>query len=152
MDRLSGYRPLPVLAASLCFAEFCLEEGEEEEEEEEEGDDAVLSLLQFESRHSLALSRPGSFLQPKSGRRMLSMKKLVVLWACCAAWWGSRTAGDGRFGDSDMLSSSVESRPPGSFCSSITGDGPNPAGRTPLVAALSGPGAASRAEQTRASG
>lgn len=49
------------------------------------------------------------------------MKKLVVLWACWAAWWGKTRGGEGRFGDRDMLSSSVESRPLfGSFCSSIT--------------------------------
>lgn len=52
------------------------------------------------------------------------MKKFVVLWACWAAWWGKIIGGDGRFGDRDMLSSSVESRPLlGSFCSSIAGDG-----------------------------
>lgn len=51
------------------------------------------------------------------------MKKFVVLWACWAAWWGKIIAGDGRFGDRDMLSSSVVSRPLlGSFCSSIAGD------------------------------
>lgn len=55
---------------------------------------------------------------------MLSMKKFVVLWACCAPWWGRIIGGDGRFGDSDMLSSSVESRPLlGSLCSSIAGGG-----------------------------
>ena len=49
------------------------------------------------------------------------MKKLVVLWACWAAWWGKIMGGDGRFGDRDMLSSSVESRPLlGSFCSSMS--------------------------------
>lgn len=63
------------------------------------------------------------------------MKKFVVLWACCAAWWGKIMGGDGRFGDRDMLSSSVESRPLlGSFCSSIAGKcRPSPR-QTPLVA------------------
>lgn len=52
------------------------------------------------------------------------MKKFVVLWACWAAWCGRIRGGDGRFGDRDMLSSSVESRLLlGSFCSSIAGDG-----------------------------
>lgn len=52
------------------------------------------------------------------------MKKFVVLWACWAPWWGKIMGGDGRFGERDMLSSSVESRPLlGSFCSSIAGDG-----------------------------
>lgn len=52
------------------------------------------------------------------------MKKFVVLWACWAPWWGKIMGGDGRFGDRDMLSSSVESRLLlGSFCSSIAGDG-----------------------------
>lgn len=57
-EGLSAYLPVPLLAASPCLDEFCLDEGEEdmddveeEEEEEEEGDDEVLSLLQFESRH-----------------------------------------------------------------------------------------------------
>ena len=50
------------------------------------------------------------------------MKKFVVLWACWAAWWGRIMGGEGRLGDRDMLSSSVESRLPlGSFCSSIAG-------------------------------
>lgn len=68
----------------------------------EDAEDEVLSLLQFESWDSVpgrlgllntgwtrsrvdvcALSRaPFSFLQPKSGRKILSIKKLVVLWAC----------------------------------------------------------------------
>lgn len=88
------------------------DEEEDEEEEEEDGDEEVLSLLQFESRHrvppcgvvvgcgggGLELSRPGVWLrsrqpdslrQPKSGRRMLSMKKFVVRWCACWApgWW-----------------------------------------------------------------
>lgn len=59
MEGLSAYLPVPLPAASPCFDEFCLDEGEEdtddeeEEEEEEEGDDEVLSLLQFESRQRL---------------------------------------------------------------------------------------------------
>lgn len=55
-EGLSAYLPVPLLAGSPCFDEFCLEEGEEDmddEEDEEEGDDEVLSLLQFESRQRL---------------------------------------------------------------------------------------------------
>lgn len=55
-EGLSAYLPVPLLAGSPCFDEFCLDEGEEDmddEEEEEEGDDEVLSLLQFESRQRL---------------------------------------------------------------------------------------------------
>lgn len=50
----------------------------------------------------------------------MSIKKLVVLWACWAAWWGRSRGGDGRLGDRDILSSSVESLPLlASFCASI---------------------------------
>lgn len=54
-DGLSAYLPLPLLAASPAFDEFCLDEGEEDvdDEDEEEGDEEVLSLLQLESRHRL---------------------------------------------------------------------------------------------------
>lgn len=57
-EGLSAYLPVPLLAASPCFDEFCLDEGDEDvddddEEEEEEGDDEVLSLLQLESRQRL---------------------------------------------------------------------------------------------------
>lgn len=71
-EGLSAYLPVPLPAASPCFDEFCLDDGdedvddEEEEEEEEEGEDEVLSLLQLESRHTgslapsgLTFSRPG---------------------------------------------------------------------------------------------
>lgn len=104
-EGLSAYLAVPLPAGSPCFDEFCLDEGEEDvdDEEEEEGEEEeVLSLLQLESRQRLPawgglatsgltfslpgvwpLSRqPASFLQPKSGRRMLSMKKFVVLWPC----------------------------------------------------------------------
>ncbi len=118
---------------STSFAEVCFEDGEEDEDEE------VLSLLQFESWQRLLLCDglitigltfslpevcarsllPRSFLQPKSGLRILSMKKFVVLWACCAAWWG-KIGGDGILGESETLSDSVESRLFWSFCSSMT--------------------------------
>ena len=69
-DGLSAYLPLPFPAASPCFDEFCLDEGDEdvdddEEEDEEEGDDEVLSLLQFESRQRLPVCAGG--LAPCSG-------------------------------------------------------------------------------------
>lgn len=96
----SPYLAVVVPFPSTSFAEVCFEDGEEDEDEE------VLSLLQFESWQRLLLCDgliaigltfslpevcarsllPRSFLQPKSGLRILSMKKFVVLWACCAAW------------------------------------------------------------------
>lgn len=64
----------------------------------EEADDETLSLLQLESGQGArrtAIPRtplsdacapaPRSLLQPKSGLRMLSMKKFVVLCVWCAA-------------------------------------------------------------------
>lgn len=108
--------------------------------EAEEAEDEELSVLQLESWHGVpgrlglltagwtrsrpevcALSRgprPCSFLQPKSGRRMLSMKKLVVLWACWATCRGSM-GGEGRLGDGDTLSPSLLSVLFRSRCSSI---------------------------------
>lgn len=105
--------------------------------EAEEAEDAELSVLQLESWHGVpgrlglltrsrpevcALSRaltPCSFLQPKSGRRMLSMKKLVVLWACCAACSG-RMGGEGRLGAGDPLTLSPSLLLALSRCSSIS--------------------------------
>lgn len=57
-EGLSAYLPVPVPAASPCFDDFCLDEGEEDvddddEEDEEEGDEEGLSLLQLESRQRL---------------------------------------------------------------------------------------------------
>lgn len=92
-EGLSPYLVVPLAPNSPFLAEFCFEEGEDEDDEEEE--DEVLSLLHVESRQrdGLIISgltfslpavcprsrQPSSFLQPKSGRRMLSMKKFVVL-------------------------------------------------------------------------
>lgn len=121
--------PLPLLFLGLA-------------KEVEEAEDEVLSVLQLESWHGVpgrlgllttectrsrpevcALSRgtrPCSFLQPKSGRKMLSMKKLVVLWACWATCRG-RMGGEGRLGDGETLSPSLLSVLFRSRCSSITG-------------------------------
>lgn len=52
-EGLSAYLPVPLLAGSPCFDEFCLDDGEEDVDDEEEGDDEVLSLLQLESRQRL---------------------------------------------------------------------------------------------------
>lgn len=54
-EGLSAYLPVPLLAGSPCFDEFCLDDGEEDVDDEEEGDDEVLSLLQLESRQRLPL-------------------------------------------------------------------------------------------------
>lgn len=71
-DGLSAYLPV-LLAASPCFDVFCLDEGDEDMDDE--GDDELLSLLQFESRHRLpgcgglppasgfTFSRPGVWLR-----------------------------------------------------------------------------------------
>lgn len=77
-DGLSAYLPVPLLAGSPCFDEFCLDDGEEdvEEDDEEEGDDEALSLLQLESRQRLpacgglapsgfTFSRPGVWLRSR---------------------------------------------------------------------------------------
>lgn len=106
----------------------------------EEAEDEVLSLLQLESWHGVlgrlgllttgwtrsrpevcALSRrPSScsFLQPKSGRKMLSIKKLVVLWDCWATCRGSM-GGEGRLGEEETLSPSLLSVLFKSRCSCI---------------------------------
>lgn len=106
----------------------------------EEAEDELLSVLQLESWHGVpgrlgllttgwtrsrpevcARSlgpRPCSFLQPKSGLKMLSMKKLVVLWACWATCRG-KIGGEGRLGDGETLSPSLVSVLFGSRCSSI---------------------------------
>lgn len=118
--------PLPLLFLELA-------------EEAEEAEDDVLSVLQLESWQGVPgklglltggwtrsrapelceLSRcPSSFLQPKSGRKMLSMKKLVVLWACWATCSG-RMGGEGRLGDGDGVSASLLSVLLRSRCSSI---------------------------------
>lgn len=67
-EGLSAYL-VPLLAASPGFDEFCLDEGDEDvDEEDDEGEEEVLSLLQFESKHRLPvcgvlpLSRPGAWL------------------------------------------------------------------------------------------
>lgn len=52
-EGLSAYLPVPLLVASHCFDEFCLDEGEEDVDDDEDGDDEVLSLLQLESRQRL---------------------------------------------------------------------------------------------------
>lgn len=58
-EGLSAYLPVPLLAGSPCFDEFCLDEGEEDVDDEEEGDDEVLSLLQLESRQRLPVCAGG---------------------------------------------------------------------------------------------
>lgn len=120
----SAFTPLfPVETAPPAQPLLCLGLAKEAEEAEDE----VLSLLQFESWHGVpgrlglltagcTRSRPEacgprppcSFLRPKSGRNMLSMKKLVVLWACWATCRG-RMGGEGRPGDGDTLSPSLPS-------------------------------------------
>lgn len=50
-EGLSASLPLPLLAASTCLAELCLDEGDEDDDDE--GDDEALSLLQFESKQRL---------------------------------------------------------------------------------------------------
>lgn len=125
----SAFMPLlPVEAAAIPPPLPLLFWGLAKEVEEAEDDDDELSLLQLESWHGVpgrlgllttgwtrsrpevcALSRgprPCSFLQPKSGRKMLSMKKLVVLWACWATCRGSR-GGEGKLGEGETLSPSL---------------------------------------------
>ena len=77
-EGLSAYLPVPLLAGSPCFDEFCLDDGDEDVDDEEQGDDEVLSLLQLESRQRLpacagaglapsgfTFSRPGVWLRSR---------------------------------------------------------------------------------------
>lgn len=86
---------------------------EDEDDDEEEDDDEVRWSVESPRDDGLATSgltfsllERSSRLQPKSGRKMLSMKKFVVRWTCGAAS-RARTGGD------------ALSRSDGSFRSSI---------------------------------
>lgn len=90
------------------------DDGDEEEEDEDEEDEEVRWSAVGSARDdglatrglTFSLLERSSRLQPKSGRRMLSMKKFVVRWTCGAAS-RARTGGD------------ALSRSDGSFRSSI---------------------------------